>query len=121
MDWETHLTGEGDCWPERDDKGNVAEGDAMKLPELPGGDTRADRMIGVGFGQAELTRDGEAVWRENRSIGGWKDYLTFGQAADLAAAEPDHDWRIVLRAARWNEAYQWQGRWVLVERGEGFA
>jgi hypothetical protein len=83
-------------------------------------------MITVGFGDARLTRDGKTVYdgeleqREGR-IKSWDDFMTFGQAAQLAAAEPDHDWRIVLEAPLWNETYQWQGKWVLVEKGNGFA
>lgn len=98
----------------------------MTLPELPGGDTRADRMIAVGFGDAQLTRDSEIVycerkWKREGRCKSWDDYWTFAKAAYMATCEPDHDWRIVLRAPLWNETYQWQGRWVLVENGNGFA
>ena len=57
-------------------------------------------FISVGFGYAGLHRDGKPVWsepllsaNENESKG---DYMTGAKAEELAAEDPDHDWRIVL-------------------------
>lgn len=72
-----------------------------------------------GFGEACLMRDG---------VGGGPDHLaredfTVQDCEDVAAADPDHDWRLVIRAPLYEAVYQRQGDslWVLVERGDGFA
>ena len=84
-----------------------------------------DAVIAVGFGDASLTKDGDAVYEEYRVP---KDadesaYLTVEQAEAMAAADPDHDWRIHLVAPLSERHYQRQGEkhWVLYEKGGGFA
>ena len=85
-----------------------------------------DAMIAVGFGDANLTRDGEVVWDE-RSVAhiatGWDDFWTVERAEQEAAKDPDHDWRIHLVAPLSERHYQRQGEkhWVLYEKGIGFA
>jgi len=55
-------------------------------------------------------------------LGGTQVQWTVAQAEKVAAADPDHDWRIVLYAPLHGEVYQRQdGRWVLVEKNDGFA
>ena len=78
-----------------------------------------ENIIGVGFGSAFLSRDGEVVLDENDS----DDFHTVGEAEDLAAADPDHDWRIVLHGPLRGSTYQRQGEmaWLLIEKNEGFA
>jgi hypothetical protein len=41
----------------------------------------------------------------------------------MAAADPDHDWRIYFYAPLYEAEYQRQGDgcWVLIKKGEGFA
>lgn len=78
-----------------------------------------DNLIAVGFGSAHLSRDGEIVLDENDS----GEFHTVGEAEDLAAADPDHDWRIVLNGPMRGSTYQRQGEmaWLLVAKNQGFA
>lgn len=106
-----------------------------KLPAIPGRQQPclhagvaenlfpADGAIAVGFGVATLTKDGECVYEEPREGGAEESYMTGAQAEALAAADPDHDWRIYLMAPMSEREYQRHdaGRWVLVKQGEGFA
>lgn len=81
-----------------------------------------DRTIAVGFGQAFVARDDETVYYEKPDAEE-DDYWTVAQAEAAAVADPDHDWRIVMDGPMHGETYQRQGvgRWVLVERNDGFA
>lgn len=76
-----------------------------------------------GFGGVCLTRDGEAIYpwgneshseEMNRT---WQDY------EDVAASDPDCDWRLRIDGPLSDYTYQRQGDslWVLVEQGTGFA
>ena len=80
--------------------------------------------ICVGFGEATL--------RKNGSIEVDGEYLNWHQqgvkftvadAEDIAAKDPDHDWRIIIHAPLYGEIYQRQGPklWVCIESNEGFA
>ena len=84
----------------------------------------ADEMIAVGFGCAALYRDGEPISTEpivNESTTE-EDYMTGAQAEEIAASDPDHDWRIVLQGALSGRTYQRHGpwQWALVEQNTGF-
>jgi hypothetical protein len=81
----------------------------------------AGGVIAVGFGCAMLTCDGSTVWAELPDSD--EDDMTGAQAEALAAADPDHDWRIVLEAPLSSREYQRHGPdlWVLVRQGAGFA
>lgn len=78
-----------------------------------------DGVIAVGFGYAALHRDGAPVHTEDES----DDYMTGAQAEELAAADPDHDWRIVLEGPLSGRTYQRHGpgEWALVAQNQGFA
>jgi hypothetical protein len=103
------------------------------LPAIEGGpapclccsDTKsqicAESRIAVGFGLAELTKDGETIWMEDSHD--WEKCMTVAQAEELAKADPDHDWRIVLHGPLRGMTYQRHGdtQWMLVEKNEGFA
>lgn len=82
-------------------------------------------VVAVGFGDAHLERDGEVLWDENRDGEGldWGDMMTCAKAEEMAAADPDHDWRIVKHGPLHGETYQrhGKGRWVCVEQNQGFA
>lgn len=84
-----------------------------------------DRHIAVGFGAAGLSRDGETVWDECQlgEDASYEDCLTVKQAEEMAALNPDHDWRIYLHGPMHGEVYQRHGPnvWVLVQKDEGFA
>jgi hypothetical protein len=81
-----------------------------------------DAVIGVGFGCAALTKDGDTVWQEPNNAA-WEHLMTVEQAEALAAKDPDHDWRIHKVAPLSERHWQRQGEkhWVLYEKGEGFA
>lgn len=80
-----------------------------------------ESRIAVGFGMAALTKDGEPIWMEEGQD--WDDCMTVEQAEELAVAEPDHDWRIILHGPLRGSTYQRHGemQWVLVEKNQGFA
>ena len=109
-------------------------GDGPVIPPIQGGQPSpglccgprksqlcAESRIAVGFGLAALTRDGEYVWLEDRHS--WEECMTVAQAEELAAADPDHDWRIVLHGPLRGSTYQRHGemQWMLVEMNQGFA
>jgi hypothetical protein len=86
-----------------------------------------DRSVCVGFGAAWYTKDGETLWSEG-SEGweetGWEEGVpTVADVEAIAAAEPDHDWRIHFDAPLYEAHYQRQGpgHWVLYAKGPGFA
>lgn len=81
-----------------------------------------DGRIGVGFGMAALTKDGSLVWDEGPDVG-WDELMTGAQAEELASADPDHDWQIVLHGPLSGRVYQRHGpnEWALIEQDMGFA
>lgn len=81
-----------------------------------------DGYIGVGFGFAGITCDGSTIWSENEQDGGVEEM--HGKDAEvMAAADTDHDWRIVLEGPLSARTYQRhdKDRWVLISQGDGFA
>jgi hypothetical protein len=90
-----------------------------------------DGLIAVGFGFAACTKNGRPVlegpqlsYDENdEPVEEELDYPTGADAELLAAADPDHDWRIIIHGPMSGRTYQRQGEanWVLVEQDEGFA
>jgi hypothetical protein len=75
-------------------------------------------IIAVGFGSASLTCDGEPVWSE----GDTDADMTGEEAEAIAAANPDHDWRISLHGPLRGRVFQRHepNRWVLIEQDRGF-
>lgn len=87
-----------------------------------------DNIIGVGFGDAYVTRDGECIYSEQNQVHEGKDDLwTVRDAEQMAAADPDHDWRITYVGALHGETYQRHksgphaGKWVCIQSDQGFA
>ena len=82
-----------------------------------------DGAIGVGFGYAGLHRDGEPVWREPNHDYDEGVLLTGAQAEAMAAADPNHDWRIVMDGPLSGRTYQRHaaGKWALIDQNQGFA
>jgi len=82
-----------------------------------------DYEIAVGFGYAALVVDGLEVWREMDADRSGEPYMTGAQAEELAAADPDHDWRIILEGPLSGRTYQRHsaGHWALIEQNMGFA
>ena len=79
-------------------------------------------VIAVGFGYAALHKDGAPVWSEDEAVSD-NSMMTGADAEALAAQDPDHDWRIVLHGPLSGRTYQRHepGKWMLVEKNEGFA
>ena len=78
-----------------------------------------DGVVAVGFGDAHVEKDGEIVLEERDS----DDWIYGQRAEDLALADPDHDWRIVLNGPLSGRTYQRHeaGQWCLIAKNEGFA
>lgn len=84
----------------------------------------ADDTISVGFGYAALERDGVPVWVEPMGPDDNEaENMTGQQAENMAASDPDHDWRIRIHGPMRGRVYQRHtaGEWVLVEKDGGFA
>jgi len=81
----------------------------------------ADSRIAIGFGFAGLLRDGKVVYQEDGED--WDECMTVAQAEEMAAADPDHDWQIVLHGPLRGSTYQRHGemQWMLIEKNQGFA
>ena len=81
-----------------------------------------DARIAVGFGDASLRRNDEYVWSEAPGMD-YEACMTVQQAEDMAARDPEADWRIVLYGPLRSRTYQrhGKGKWCLIEEGEGFA
>lgn len=95
-----------------------------------------DKIVAVGFGVAQVTRDGTLIADGEAGRIWWQgqgnctptpvpeeDFITFGQVESWAELEPDHDWQIILHGPLHGETYQRQGPgvWLIIERNEGFA
>lgn len=79
--------------------------------------------IAVGFGSAFLSKDSELIYSETQDGPIW----TVADAEKLAAADPDHDWRIQKYGPLHGETFQrhakgkYSGQWVCIESNQGFA
>lgn len=78
-----------------------------------------DMAIAVGFGSANVTKDGDLIYDEREG----EDIWTVQDAEDAALKDPDHDWQIMKMGPLHGETFQRQGvgRWVCVESNPGFA
>ena len=97
---------------------------AILIGSDPASKIHAESRISVGFGDAKLTKDGETIWEEDTTSDySYDDCMSVAEAEELAKADPDHDWRIVIYGALSGRTYQRHGdmQWVLVERNLGFA
>ena len=85
-----------------------------------------DMLIGVGFGSAVATKDGKVVYDEMDVMhggGDFDDLATLQQIEDMAVADPDHDWRVILHGPLRGREYQRHdpAHWVLIDSNQGFA
>lgn len=90
-------------------------------PPIPGAFCLQSR-IAVGFGAAYLECDGKEIWSEGPNME-WDDCMSGEQAEALAAADPDHDWRILIHGPLSGRTFQRHapGQWMLIEKNMGFA
>ena len=105
----------------------IVEGGENPCPRCPPIPTQAPmaKVIFVGFGEAEIKRDGmvvldcEKFGHEND----WENFKTFADAEEMAAADPDHSWLVRLYAPLHGETYERQGPgvWLCIRRNDGFA
>jgi hypothetical protein len=82
-----------------------------------------NRVIAVGFGSAQASKDGVCFYNEPHADAPDEAYMSAQQVEDLAIKDPDHDWRIQFNAPLYEAEYQRQGdgHWVLISKGDGFA
>lgn len=97
-------------------KGSSFQGGCLNCPPRPD-QLPMDAYLGVGFGMVGVLKDGVPIWSgdsENRTV---------RQYELLAAADPDHDWRIEYIGPMSESTYQRHGReeWNLIQTGPGFA
>lgn len=81
-----------------------------------------ESLLAVGFGVAQVTKNGEVVYDE-LELDDEEAFWTTQDAEDIAKNDPDNDWRIHLEAPLSERHYQRQGDglWVLYKKGIGFA
>ena len=84
-------------------------------------DLEMERSIGVGFGSAGYSKNGETLWQQGGEE--FDELPAVQHVEDMAKADPDNDWRIFFFAPLYEAEYQRQGDgvWVLVSKGMGFA
>ena len=76
----------------------------------------SSRVLGVGFGMVQVTRDDECVWS------GDSEDQTALRFTRMANKDPDHDWQIEFVGPLHGETYQHQdGKWIMVKTNPGFA
>lgn len=77
---------------------------------------RMTEMPHPGFGGVSFVKDGDGVAELHEGA-------TFADYEKIAAADPEHDWRIYIYGPLADYTYQRQGEatWALVEQGMGFA
>ena len=82
-----------------------------------------DMCIAVGFGAAFVTEDGSRVYDGEADFDNGKESMTVADIEEIAAADPDHDWRIIKDGPLHGETFQRHGKnlWVCVETTLGFA
>lgn len=87
----------------------------------------SDRELAVGFGDVTVTKGDKFIYSECQQNHAGKKLWTVADAEKLAAADPDHDWRIEFHGPLHGEVYQRHktgahaGKWVCIESNQGFA
>jgi hypothetical protein len=79
-----------------------------------------------GFGIVFLKRDGETAleyMHYHDTVEGGPGTMTVQDFEDRAGADPEHDWRFEIHGSLGGVVYQrhGEGRWVAIEKLEGFA
>ncbi|MCB1719526.1 MAG: hypothetical protein KDK05_30690, partial [Candidatus Competibacteraceae bacterium] len=56
-----------------------------------------DTVVAVGFGIAQITKDGEVIFDEMEAQDTpWDEFPTLRKFEEMAKVDPDHDWRMNL-------------------------
>lgn len=77
-----------------------------------------------GFGGCDLSKDGERYYDYSLTIYSMEpDVMLMQDFEDIAAGDPDHDWRLAIHGPMYGCVYQRHGEmeWVMVEKLDGFA
>ena len=76
-----------------------------------------DTILGVGFGEVVVTKDKEVIWC------GDSEKVRLSRFEKRACKKPRYDWRVKFIAPLYEATYQRhrKGKWVLIEKGIGFA
>jgi hypothetical protein len=103
------------------DKGQVNQG-CLCCP-TPAIVANLEKVIAVGFGSAECTKNGELIYDGEDDYQHGKDPKTIGDMEAIAAADPENDWRVCFFGPLHGETYQRHGvnTWVMIESNMGFA
>jgi hypothetical protein len=80
-----------------------------------------DTIIAIGFGICQVTKGSELIYQEKQSNEGPVPTLSHFEL--LAQKDPDHDWQVMFHGPLSSETYKRQSinKWVLIDKGEGFA
>ncbi|MCG6875021.1 MAG: hypothetical protein LJE97_08010 [Betaproteobacteria bacterium] len=80
-----------------------------------------DALVAVGIGYAAVTRDGAPMYEAE--CGDLEHAMSVRDAEAMAAAEPEHDWRIHLVGPLDDRHYRrgTDGRWKIYRRGYGLS
>lgn len=79
-----------------------------------------DSIIAAGFGACQVSKDDELIYCEHA---GQEEYPKLQKFEDIAAVDPDHDYRLLLVLPLREVEYQrhQMGKWVLIRSDRGFA
>ncbi len=84
-----------------------------------------DRHMSVGFGTVTCTRDKVVIYdkNEHKRNHGEDSIPNASYFEEMATKDPEHVWRIWFDAPRYEQLFgrQEDGRWLLIEVGNGFA
>jgi len=83
-----------------------------------------DTRLYNGFGGWSVTKDGELFFQEDCSKDKkWEEWKQMAEIEEIAAKDPDHDWRAIFELPLRGGQYQRHGdnKWVLIESNQGFA
>lgn len=80
-----------------------------------------EAIVAVGVGYAAVTRDGVPMYEAQ--YGELEHAMSVREAERMAAAEPEHDWRIHLVGPLDERHYRRSadGRWTIYRRGYGLS
>jgi len=82
-----------------------------------------DMIIAVGFGIAQVKKNGEVIYAEPINPESENEFRTLREIETKAQKDPDNDYRLILNAPLRSSEYQRHGKnkWVLIASGIGFA
>jgi len=74
------------------------------------------------YGEAYVTKDDKQIYDGEQDFQTGKWVKTVKEIEEVAAKDPNHDWRIVKYGPLHGETFQRQdGKWICIESNGGFA